>query len=306
MTSEIRGVVFIIGPTATGKSELSFRIAKQAKAEIISCDSMLVYKEPRIITSKPPKYMLDEVRHHFIGIISVSESYDVFSYYTEAVKLITDLYTKKVPVVVCGGSGLYMKALLDGIFKGPSRNSELRSFLEEEAKTKGNSALYEKLKSVDPASARKISANDLKRIIRALEVYYAAGLPISEKQKEREGIWGKLPVKIFGLSYKRDELYRRIDERVDKMFDNGAIDEVNKLIKLPLSITAAKIIGIPEIKGYLDGKYSQDEAKSIMAQHTRNFAKRQFTWFKRDKRIKWINASGNAKDLENNVLNILE
>ena len=298
-------VIFIVGPTATGKSDLAFNVAKRLKAEIISCDSMLVYKEPRIIISKPPKYMLNEVRHHFISIISVKDTYDVFSYYTEATRLIADLYAKKIPIIVCGGSGLYMKALLDGIFSGSSRNNELRASLEHEAKIKGNNFLYDKLKSLDPNTAQKISVNDLKRIIRALEVYYTTGFPISEKQKESGGIWGKFPIKIFGLSYKRDELYRRINERVDKMFDEGAIDEVKKLTKLPLSLTAQKIIGIPEIKGYLGGKYSQDEAKSLMARNTRHFAKRQLTWFKRDKRIEWFDVSGRVKYLENDILGIL-
>ncbi len=298
-------VVFIVGPTAAGKTQAAFDIAKKTGAQIISCDSMLVYKEPRIITSKPPKYMLDEVRHHFVDIISVSESYDVYSYYTEALKLIADSYSKKVPVIICGGSGLYMKALLDGVFKGPSRNNELRASLESEARIKGNNVLHEKLKFVDPAAARKISPNDLKRIIRALEVYYTAGVPISEKQKEKEGIWGKFPVKIFGTGIERGRLYKRINERVNGMFNEGAVNEVNELIKLPLSVTAAKIIGISEIKGYLEGRYTYDEAKRLMAKNTRNFAKRQWAWFRRDKRIEWIDISDNAEDLENNILGIL-
>ena len=298
-------IVFITGPTAAGKSDIAFRVAKETGAEIISCDSMLVYKEPRIITSKPPEYMLDEVRHHFIDIISVSETYNVFSYYAEAVKLIADLHAKKVPIIICGGSGLYMKALLDGIFKGSSRNNELRVSLEEEAKIKGNNTLYKRLKSVDPAAARRIFPNDLKRIIRALEVYYTAGVPISEKQKEREGIWGKFTVKVFGVGIERSRLYKRINERVGRMFDEGAVSEVNELIKRPLSVTAAKIIGISEIKGYLEGKYAQYEAKRLMAKNTRNFAKRQLTWFRGDKRIEWINSSDSTEDLENNILSIL-
>ena len=198
-----------------------------------------------------------------------------------------------------------MKALLDGIFKGSSRNNELRVSLEEEAKIKGNNTLYKRLKSVDPAAARRIFPNDLKRIIRALEVYYTAGVPISEKQKEREGIWGKFTVKVFGVGIERSRLYKRINERVDRMFDEGAVSEVNELIKRPLSVTAAKIIGISEIKGYLEGKYAQNEAKRLMAKNTRNFAKRQLTWFRGDKRIEWVNSSDSTEDLENNILSIL-
>ncbi len=284
-------VIFIVGPTATGKSEVAFSLAKIIGGEIISCDSMLVYREPCIITSKPSEDILQEVRHHFIGNVSVRDTYDAFRYFRDATTLIVDLYTRGVPVIVCGGTGLYMSALLDGIFSGASRDEKLREELQREAKEKGVERLYGRLEKVDPLYARKISPHDLKRIIRALEVYYLTGVPFSQKHKERCGLWGRYQIKIFGLTMRRDALYGRINQRVEDMFARGAVDEVRYLLGLPLSITARKIIGIEEIRGYIEGRYSEVEARRLMARNTRHFAKRQFTWFKKDERIEWVDAS---------------
>jgi tRNA dimethylallyltransferase len=281
-------ITFIVGPTATGKTKTAFELAKQTGADIISADSMLVYKEPRIITSKPDPSMLKEIRHHFIDIISVAETYDVFTYFTEVMVLTERLFIEKKPLIVCGGTGLYSRVLLDGIFKGPSRDEPLRAELALHAQAHGLAHLYEKLKTVDPEAAAKISPQDARRIIRALEVYYCAGVPLSKKQKERRGLWGNYPVTVFGLRMEREKLYERINARVDEMGDEGAVDEVRKLLDKDLSITAAKIIGIKEIKGYLDGEYSRERALELMKKNTRNFAKRQLTWFRKDTRINWI------------------
>lgn len=289
-------IIFIVGPTATGKTELAYNIAKRVEAEIISCDSMLVYQEPKIITSKPPAYMLESVKHNFVNLISAKESYDVFTYYSQATKVITDLFARKVPVIVCGGTGLYAGAILDGIFSGASRVDSLRASLEEEAESKGKDSLYAKLKQIDPEAANKISPNDLKRIIRALEVYYLTGKTISQKHKERKGLWRSYPIKIFGLSLNRDLLYKRINNRVDKMFEQGVVEEVKTLLKLNLSLTAKKIIGIKEIAGFLEGKMSLTESKEEMKKNTRRFAKRQFTWFKKDHRVEWVDVENMSVD----------
>jgi tRNA dimethylallyltransferase len=264
---------------------------------------MLIYKEPKIITSKPPRHMLEEVKHHFINMISVEENYNVFDYYTSATKKIQDLFNKNIPVIVCGGSGLYVKAILDGIFEGVGKDAQLRKRLEEKAKSCGKKCLYEELKKVDTETAIKISANDLRRIIRALEVYYLTGLSLSQKKKEASGLWEKLPIKIFGLRMKRRELYDKINKRVDRMFDDGAIKEVEELLKLKLSISSEKIIGIKEIGGYLKGEYPLEKAKEEMKKSTRHFAKRQITWFKPETRIEWIDADGlSAKDVEKEIV----
>ncbi|MDP2922816.1 MAG: tRNA (adenosine(37)-N6)-dimethylallyltransferase MiaA [Candidatus Omnitrophota bacterium] len=290
----MNNVIFIVGPTAAGKTEVAYQLARRLKAEIISCDSMVIYKEPRIITSKPPEYMLREIPHHFIDIVSVSETYCVFDYLISATKSIQDIFARICPVVVCGGSGLYVKAILDGIFEGVGKDTDLRKSLEEQAKTHGKEYLYEELKKVDPETAAKVS--DIRRIIRALEVYHLTGLPLSKKKQEAKGLWGSLPIKIFGLEFTRQMLYDRINKRVDEMFEKGAVEEVEGLLKMNLSLTAKKIIGIKEISGYLKGEYNIEEAKGFMKKNTRNLAKRQITWFKADKRIEWINADGLTSD----------
>jgi len=285
-----KSIIFIVGPTAVGKTAVSFLLARKLQAEIVSADAMLIYKEPKIITSKPPAYMIEETKHHFVGVISVEKSYSVFNYYVAACRKIEDLVNKDIPVIVCGGSGLYVKAILDGIFEGPGKNEALRKKLTETAKDYGNEYLYRELEKVDSKSAEKISSNDLKRIIRALEVYYLSGAPLSEKKKEAVGLWGKLPIEIFGLRLERKNIYERINKRTDEMFDAGAIDEVRDLLSMNLSLTAGKILGIGEIEEFLAGKVSVEEAKEMLKKNTRNFAKRQNTWFKKDKRIQWIDA----------------
>jgi len=281
-------IIFVVGPTATGKTAASFLLARKFGAEIVSADAMLVYKEPGIITSKPPLYILGQVKHHFVGVISVKESYSVFDYSLSASKVIEDLVNKDIPVIVCGGSGLYVKAILDGIFEGPGKDENLRKKLAEAARAHGNEYLYRKLEEADPESAKKISSNDLRRIIRALEVYSLSGRPLSEKKKEAAGLWGKLPIEIFGLRLKRKNLYQRINKRADEMFDRGAVDEVRDLLTIELSFTAGKILGISEIERFLNGDLNEEESKEILKKNTRNFAKRQVTWFKKDKRIQWI------------------
>ena len=301
--SNNKPVIFIVGPTATGKSEVAYLLACDLGAEIISCDSMAVYKEPRIITSKPDLRMLDGVRHHFIGIASVTETYNVFDYYRLASGKTIELCDKGKPVLVCGGSGLYMKAICDGMFEGPSKNEDLRKELEKRAQKEGNESLHRELKAVDSDTAAKVSVNDLKRIIRALEVYHETGIPISQKQRQAEGLCGRIPIKAFGLRFRREVLYERINQRTEQMFVDGAVPEVRELMKLNLSITARRIIGINEISAYLNGVISEQEAKELMKKNTRNFAKRQMTWFRKDKRIEWIDVDNlSAEQVKEKIL----
>ncbi|MCF7907478.1 MAG: tRNA (adenosine(37)-N6)-dimethylallyltransferase MiaA [Candidatus Omnitrophica bacterium] len=281
-------IICIVGPTASGKTQTSYLLARKLGVEIISCDSMLIYREPSIITSKPSHQLLAEVNHHFIGITSVSETYSVFDYFRLATEAIRALYFKNQSPVVCGGSGLYFKAIIDGIFQGPGKNDQLRESLMRTAETYGKQYLYEELKKVDSPAAMRISPNDLRRTIRALEVYYESGMPMSQKQTFSFGLWGDLPIKIFGLRLKRKELYHRIEERVDQMFVEGAVDEVEALRQGNLSLTAEKIIGVKEISEFLDDKVTEAQAKANMKKNTRHLAKRQITWFKKEKRIEWI------------------
>ncbi|MFH1198914.1 MAG: tRNA (adenosine(37)-N6)-dimethylallyltransferase MiaA [Candidatus Omnitrophota bacterium] len=281
-------IFFLVGPTAVGKTAAAINLAKKINGEIISCDSMQIYKGMDIITSKPPKSLLKKVPHHLIGMISPIKEYDVSRYRKDALTKIKLILKKgKVPIFV-GGTGLYLSILVDGIFDCQPEDAKLRERLYKEAKKSGSEKLHLRLKKIDPAAAVKIHPNDTRRIVRALEVFKVTGQPISELQKQRSGLAKDYDVRIFCLNMAREKLYQRIDARVDKMFKEGLLREVKKLFKLKLSKTARFAIGIQELKGYFEGKYDLGEAKRLMKRNSRHYAKRQLTWFRKDKRIKWV------------------
>lgn len=281
-------LIFLVGPTAIGKTGISFELAKLIECEIISCDSMQVYRGMDLGTSKPARVLLDSIPHHLIDIIEPSEEFSVARFRGLAEKAIGDILSRgKTPLLV-GGSGLYVKVLIDGIFEAPATDRELRERLQQEAEEFGTGILYRRLQEVDKESAGKIHENDLRRIIRALEVYEKAKAPISELRKNTSGLGGKYDVRIFGLNMERAALYRKIDERVDLMFDEGIVNEARVLLEKGLSLTASQALGYKEVFGYLRGEYSLEEAKKLVKRNTRRFAKRQLTWFRRDNRIEWI------------------
>lgn len=281
-------VIFIVGPTAVGKSEIALRLAEKNNGEIISCDSMQVYEEVAIANNKPSKEDLNRVNHHLVGGISVEEDFDVVRFNKSACDKISLILKNGRLPIVAGGSGLYIKVLLDGIFEGGERNEELRQTLREEAEVKGNEFIYSKLQELDPAAAGKIHPNDTKRVVRALEVCYQEEQPISELQKIRCGISQTYDIAMFGIDRDRKKLYEQIELRVDQMFEKGLTEEVKKLESLTLSRTAESIIGIREVRGFLNGEYDIEEAKEMMKQNTRRLAKRQMTWFRKEHRIHWI------------------
>jgi tRNA dimethylallyltransferase len=282
-------IIFIVGPTAVGKTEVALYLAKKLKAEIISCDSMQIYKSMNIIASKPSLAQLKTVPHHLISTISAEKEYNVSQYRKDALKKIKDiLKRKKIPLFV-GGTGLYMAILIEGIFELDAQDPTIREKLQKVALKKGSDYLHKELHKVDPEAAEKIHHNDAKRIIRALEVFKLTGKPISALQKLRHGLKDDFDVKVFCLNMKRDKLYNRIDKRVEEMFERGLVNEVKRLLKKNLSKTAACAIGINEIKGYFAGIYGQDVAKYFMKRNSRRYAKRQLTWFRKDNRIKWVN-----------------
>ncbi|MBU0504174.1 MAG: tRNA (adenosine(37)-N6)-dimethylallyltransferase MiaA [Candidatus Omnitrophota bacterium] len=282
-------IVFIVGPTATGKTDIAVRLAKKISGEIISCDSMQIYKGMDIITSKPSPVLMRKIPHYLIDIISPDKEYNVSQFRKAAVKKIREASLKgRIPLLV-GGTGLYMSVLLDGIFNIKTENKNTRRKLYNEACKFGRARLHDRLKEIDPAAALKIHPNDTKRIIRALEVYEVTGKPISELQKHRVGLWSKYDVKIFCLNMNRDELNRRIEKRVGRMFKSGLVKEVKKLLKNKISRTASCAIGLKEIRDYLKGGYDLEAAKQLIARNTCLYAKRQLTWFRKDKRIEWVN-----------------
>ena len=284
-----KSIIFIVGPTAVGKTEAAVNLAVKINAEIISCDSMQIYKGMDILTSKPPVILRKKVKHHLIGVVPLSKEYDVSLYRASVIRKIKAIFKAgKVPLLV-GGTGLYVSMLADGIFDEKAKNELMRKGLYRLSAKMGSVYLYKKLEKVDPEAAARIHFNDARRIIRALEVFKATGKPISLLQKQRRGLKDEYRVKIFCLNMNRDKLYKRIDERVEKMFEQGLLREVSGLIKKPLSKTASCAIGIKELKGYLKGEYDLAEAKRLIQRNSRHYAKRQLSWFRKNKSIKWIN-----------------
>ncbi|MCX7927136.1 MAG: tRNA (adenosine(37)-N6)-dimethylallyltransferase MiaA [Candidatus Omnitrophica bacterium] len=279
---------FLVGPTAVGKTTLSISLAQRLNAEIICCDSMQIYKGMDILTSKPDLKQRHSVKHHLFSIIPVEKEFNVSEYRRLAlIKVQEILKRNKVPLFV-GGSGLYMSTVVDGIFELNIDSKLLRNQLLEQAKESGIGQLYERLKIIDPEAADKIHPNDLRRIIRALEVYETTGIPISKLQKQRKGLSMEYDIRIVGLTLERIKLYKNINERVEEMFNKGVVSEVRKLLSGSLSLTARKAIGIKEIEDYLNGKLSLEEAKELIKKNTRQYSRRQLTWFRKDKRIIWV------------------
>ncbi|MDP2927622.1 MAG: tRNA (adenosine(37)-N6)-dimethylallyltransferase MiaA [Candidatus Omnitrophota bacterium] len=281
-------IVFLLGPTGIGKSAVAISLAKKINAQIISCDSMQVYRKMDILTWKVTSGQRKKVKHHLLGMIDPEQEYNVAKYRKAALSICDKLFSKgKIPLFV-GGTGLYYSIIVDGLFSAVPQDKLIRAKLEKQLKLKGNKYLYRRLAKVDSAAAAKIHSNDARRIIRALEVYLKTGMRISQLQKNRAGLGKEYEVKIFGLNSKRQSLYDAIDQRVDKMFNLGLINEVKRLVKHKLSRTAKCAIGIRELKGYFAGQYSLAEGKRLMQRASRHYAKRQLTWFRKDKRIQWV------------------
>ena len=297
-------IILIVGPTAIGKSEIAYSLAKRIDGEIISCDSMQIYKEVRVVTSKPSARMLKAVPHHLVDCVSVGEEFDVARFNALALEAIRVIHARHHVPIIVGGSGLYMQILLDGIFPGTPKNEAIRGALKKQAQRYGNEYLYKKLQKVDPQTALKIHPNDVRRIIRALEVYKTRREPISSLHKKRCGLWGKYDIKSFALAMDRDALYQRINRRVDEMFAHGAVKEIEHLRDVPLSPMAQRLIGLREIRGFLDGSYDETHARELMKLNTRRFAKRQLTWFRKEKRLEWITVQENdtVKDIADKLM----
>jgi len=288
-------LIFLVGQTAVGKTDVAVELARKLNAEIISCDSMQIYRGMDIISSKPPKTFRKKVAHHLIDIVSPSREYNVSKYRKETLRAIKDILSRgKAPLLV-GGTGLYMSILIDGIFDLKAKDEAIRKSLFRIAEERGNQFLHKKLQSVDQVAAEKIHPNDTKRIVRALEVFEATGKPISELQKQRKGLSDAFDIRIFCINMEKDALNKRIDMRVKRMFRQGLVKEVKNLLRNKLSRTALYAIGIRELKGYFEKAYDLEEEKLQLKRNTRLYAKRQLTWFRKDKRIKWIRVSDKDK-----------
>lgn len=285
-------LLILLGPTGVGKTDISIKLAqKTPDIEIISADSMQIYKYMDIGTAKPNKSILKEIKHHMIDIVDPSENFDVIQYSKLATDIISNVFKRgKIPLLA-GGSGLYISSIINPLFEGPARDIEYRKTLEEEAKIHGKKYLYDKLSEIDPISASRIKPNDLRRIIRALEVFKSTGKPISYLQEKSSVSGAKYNYQIIGFKRSRENLYQRINLRVDKMLKDGLIEEVKMLREMGYKedLNSMQGLGYKQINNYLNGVYGKEEAINLIKIETRHYAKRQMTWFNNKiKNIYWI------------------
>lgn len=292
-------VICILGATATGKSGLSLSLANQINGEVISADSMQIYRGLDIGTAKISKSQMQGITHHMLDIVAPTDNFSVAQYCTMAQACIEDIFDRrKVPMLV-GGTGLYIDSLLSGLeFAEMTVDESYREQLHDLAAKQGNETVWKQLNEVDPALAQTLHPNNLRRVIRALEVYHVSGQPMSEMAKiaQREP---KYPCIYIGLRYAdRQLLYKRINERVDHMLEQGLLSEIERVLDagVPRDCQALQAIGYKEFLPYFDGMISLDEAVETAKRNSRRYAKRQYTWFKRNEQIHWIDV-----DLENSL-----
>lgn len=282
-------VLAIVGPTASGKTSLSIALAKIIDAEIVSCDSRQVYKYIPIATCAPTQEELKQVKHYFVNELKPEEEFNAGEFSKRARQRIKELQKKGKNAIIVGGSGLYLKALIDGFFEADIEDSSIREKLYVTLEEKGQEYLFRELKKVDPESAEKMDASKVRRVIRALEVFYGTGRRISELQKEN--VRPDFKCLQAGILFDREVLYTRINNRVDEMLRKGLIDEVRNLQKKGYSYkthNSLNTVGIKEVFRYLENEFTKEQMADLIKLNTRRYAKRQMTWFNKDKRIKWL------------------
>jgi tRNA dimethylallyltransferase len=283
-------MVLVLGVTASGKGRVAFDLARQLGGEIVSIDSMKVYRRMDIGTAKPSPEARQQVRYHLIDIVEPSESFSVGLFLERATAAIKDIRSRGRPVIAVGGTALYIKALLYGLFEGPGGNERIRTELRERAAADGLAALHAELAKIDSEAADRINPNDAKRIIRALEVHRLTGRPISSFQTQFDAARPMQDWTIIGLRRERAVESRRINARVKKMIELGLVDEVRSLLAepKPLSQQARCAIGYAEIIGHLEGRMGLEDAVELIKKNTRRLAKGQRTWFKTFRPVTWI------------------
>jgi tRNA dimethylallyltransferase len=300
----VERVLVIGGPTGLGKSVVAYSVAKEINGEIISADSRQFYREINVGTDKVPLWMRKEIPHHLIDFLSLKDDFDVYRFAGMAYKRICEIRERgRIPITV-GGSGLYLRSLMKGIFTIPDADRERQDEIRQKLEKKTTEELYEELQRTDPLLKTAIHPNDRRRIRRALEVYYITGKQMSYWQRQKpETALGKSERLYFILSRERKEMYERIEHRVDKMFEDGWIDEVERLKKKGYDIYLHQKapIGYVEILEYLNGKYSIEKLKSDIKQKTRRFAKKQLTWFRKEDGI-WLELSGDGKSTADEIV----
>ncbi|MBI4971603.1 MAG: tRNA (adenosine(37)-N6)-dimethylallyltransferase MiaA [Candidatus Omnitrophica bacterium] len=286
-------VLFIVGPTASGKSRIALQLAKKLRGSIISADSMQVYRDMNIGTAKPSPNEMKSIPHYLVDQIPPSKNFSVYEWRNQALRAILEIISERRLPIVVGGSGFYIQALTNGIADQAPADDKVRAKLSKLSLI----ALHARLKKIDPKSAKKIHPNDQKRLIRALEIYELTGKTRSEWEKKSEPLSSLgYSFRMIGIAYPREVLYARVEKRVDAMIRAGLVHEVKQLAKKRLSKTANQSLSYREMLAYLKGKMTFAEAVDLLKKNTRHFAKRQITWFRHEKRIKWVDAD--RKSLE--------
>ncbi len=303
--NEKQKVIVICGPTASGKTALSIELAKKINGEIVSADSMQIYKDMDIGTAKPTKEEMGEIQHYLLDFVSPEERYSVAQYKQDAKKAIKEIISKgKTPIIV-GGTGLYVDSLIYEIeYNDIKLDEEYRKYLEKIAEEQGLEELYKKAVEIDPEAMKKISLNDKKRIMRVLEIYHSTGKTKTEQEKESRKNPVEYDYRVFAINWDREILYERINKRVDIMVDQGLIEEVKEILnKYDTFPTAMQGLGYKEVVDYLNGAYTKEEMIEKIKLETRRYAKRQLTWFRKNKQTIWLDGTN---DIQNNINIILE
>lgn len=290
-------VVVLCGPTASGKTDLGVRLAQRLDGEILSADSMQIYKGMNIASAKPTEEEKGGIPHHLMDFLEPDKAYSVADYVEAAHSCIEDIHARgKLPLIV-GGTGLYISSLINNLkFDDTGSDSDFRAEMRKYAEENGNEALWERLRQNDPKTAEKLHPNNLNRVIRALEVFHISGTTISEAQEKSRA--EESPYKAYFLmpDYPREELYRRIDSRVDKMLDMGLLEEAREFFTHSDYITSSQAIGYKELKPFIDGEKTLEECVLRLKQATRNYAKRQLTWFNKIEGLQRVEVSGSVSN----------
>ncbi len=285
-------VVVVVGPTASGKTSLAVKIAEEFNGEVISADSMQIYKGMNISTAKPTAEEMKGIPHHLIDFLDITDKYSVSDYCKDARKVLDSIISRGKLPVIAGGTGLYIDSFISNTqFLETGASYEIRDSLKKELEIRGADALYEELKSVDPLAAEQIHPNNIKRVLRALEVYRATGTTITKQAEDSHNIASDIDPVYIGIGFKdREYLYNRINKRVDLMLEAGLLEEAKVFFNSAPSVTAFKAIGCKELQPYFEGEKNLGECVDILKQNTRRYAKRQITWFKRNPDINWLYA----------------
>lgn len=297
-------LISIVGATAIGKTALSIKLARHFNTEIISSDSRQFYKEMNIGTAVPGKEELNQIKHHFIHNRSIFDDYSVGDFERDALTELDKLYEKHNIVVMVGGSGLYVNAVLNGLDIFPNIDPEIRKVLKIELQEKGIEDLQNQLKDLDPESYQNIDIDNHQRLIRALEICIGSGKPFSSFLKKKKNKRNFIPIKI-GITAPREFIYSRINQRVDQMIADGLVEEAKSLYSNK-NLNALQTVGYKELFKYFDEDFTLNFSVQEIKKNTRRFAKRQNTWFKKDKEIKWFDSNENKNEIINYINNCIE